>query len=204
VVPCDQVFLERINRYNVAVKVIPNASELYERVGVQFQKRPYGDSFGVNFQNGVMSMPSLKIDSSRISLFVNLVAFENFIDPKHRVLTSYMVLMDALIDTEKDVRLLQKGGIIHNTLSTNKMVATFFNDIGNICLIDYNDHFFFDLFREVQEFYRSSYNCRLASLHRNYFDSPWKGMSVIAGTLLLILSALQTFYTILSYYNTRR
>lgn len=200
VVLSDQI-LERIHSYNDAVKVIPNASELYKRVGVEFRKRPYGDGFGVSFQNGIMSMPWMKIDSNHTTLFVNLVAFEKNIDPKNRVLTSYMVLMGALIDTEKDVRLLQQGGIIHNTLSTNKMAATFFNDIGNICLIDCNDHFFFDLFRNVQKFYHSSYNRRLASLHHNYFDSPWKGMSVVAGTILLILSALQTFYTIFSYYR---
>lgn len=102
--------------------------------------------------------------------------------------------MDALIDSEKDVELLQQYGVISNSLISHKMAATFFNDIGNFCFIRYDpyDH----LYKNVKKYYDSFWNRNLASLRQKYFSSPWSYISVGAGTILLILSAVQAHYTI--------
>lgn len=122
--------------------------------------------------------------------------------PSARLFSSYMRLMDALINSEKDVELLQQCGVIYNTLSSHKMATIFFNDIGNFCVVDYNKHLFCKLYKDVHKYYDSSWNHRWASLQRNYFSNPWAGISVVAGATLLILSALQTLYTIYTTQST--
>jgi len=206
--------------YNLPIctpKVIANATALHQVAGIKFEKSNFKlgdnecasklnsegnyDGFDVIFSNGTMRMPCMTIDSSQTTLLLNLIAFENSVLPSMRTFSIYLKLMDELIDSEKDVELLQQSGVINNTLSSHEMAATFFNDIGNFCFIDYSDHFFFDLFRDVQKYYDSSWNRKWASLQQNYFSSPWAVISVFAGVTLLILAGLQTFYTIYPYYN---
>ncbi|KAJ3671578.1 hypothetical protein LUZ60_007657 [Juncus effusus] len=103
-----------------------------------------------------------------------------------------MSLLDSLINTEKDVALLQKYGIVFNGLNNNSSAAEFFNEIGNMCTINYRKHLFEGLFREVNEYYNSKWNRRLASLHHNYFHNPWAVISVFAAGFLLFLAAIQT------------
>jgi hypothetical protein len=114
-----------------------------------------------------------------------------------------MKLMDALIDSQNDVKLLQKCGVIYNTLSSHERAATFFNDIGDFCFIDDNANRFSRLYKNVHKYYNSRCHRRCTSLRQNYFSSPWSGISVGAGVTLLILSALQTFYTIYVYYKPK-
>ncbi|XP_078153609.1 UPF0481 protein At3g47200-like isoform X2 [Carex rostrata] len=192
-------------------KLIANATELYDIAGIKFQRdlsesspdseHPRGVQ--VQFSKGIMRMRCLKIDSTMVTLFVNLIAFENSLPSPIRIISTYIKLLDDLIDSEKDVELTQKFGIIFNTLTTHTKAATFFNDIGNLCSIDKDRNPFCDLFKNVEEYYKSSWNRRLASLQNNYFNSPWAGISVFAGVILLILTVLATFYTIYAYYNPR-
>ncbi|XP_078158123.1 UPF0481 protein At3g47200-like [Carex rostrata] len=147
-------------------------------------------------------MPRLKIDMRQTTLLVNLIAFENCILPSMQIISCYMKLMDALINSEKDANLLQKCGVIYNTLSSHEMAAIFFNEIGNFCFINYSTNQFSGLYKDVQE-YDSSWHRRWASLRQNYFSSPWAGISVVAAVTLLILSALQTFYSIYGYYKPK-
>ncbi|XP_078159329.1 UPF0481 protein At3g47200-like [Carex rostrata] len=195
----------KINRSNNALMVMANASELQQMAGIEFEKFKDEGYLDVNFskRHGIMRMPRLKIDSRQITLLRNLIAFENCISRRMRIISCYMKLMDALIDSEIDVKLLQKCGVIYNTLRSHEMAATFFNDIGDFCFTDDNANPFSGLYKDVQKYYNSGCNRRLASLRHNYFSSPWTGISVVAATILLILSVLQTFYAIYGYHHPK-
>ncbi|XP_078158125.1 UPF0481 protein At3g47200-like [Carex rostrata] len=184
--------------------VIANATELQKMVGIEFKKFKNKGHLDVVFSKGIMRMPRLKIDSRQITLLRNLIAFENCILPSMRTISCYMKLMDALIDSHKDVELLQQGGVIYNTLNNHEEAATFFNDIGNFCFIDYKTNHFSGLYNDVQKYYDSSLHRKWESLQQTYFSSPWAGISVFAAGILLILSALQTFYTIYGYYKPKK
>ncbi|XP_078165266.1 UPF0481 protein At3g47200-like [Carex rostrata] len=187
-------------------KLIENATELNQTAGIKFEKFKRDDDYEglqVEFSKGIMRMHCLKIDSTLAILLVNLIAFENSMPLSLRIISTYIKFLDDLIDSEKDVELLQKFGVIYNTLSSHTHAATLFNDIGILCLIDNYDNPFPHLFWDVKEYYKSSWNRRWASLRKNYFNSPWAGISVFAGVILLILTVLQTFYTIYGYYNPR-
>ncbi|KAF3325500.1 hypothetical protein FCM35_KLT10571 [Carex littledalei] len=209
--------------------IIKNATELHQMAGITFEKLDR-EGLYVTFSNGIMKMPCLNIDSNQKTLLVNLIAFESSsIEQNMRSFTTYIKILDELIDSERDVELLQQSGVIYNTLSSHKMAATFFNEIGNFCICKvpakkkkkksvamiskpflifnkYNpdlDHFS-NLYEDVKKYYNSRWNRRWTSLTHRHFSSPWAGISVFAGVTLLILSALQTFYTICGYYKPRQ
>ncbi|XP_078158129.1 putative UPF0481 protein At3g02645 [Carex rostrata] len=139
-----------------APMVIANATELEKMAAIKFERFDDKGHLDVIFSNGIMQMPCLKIDLRQKTLLVNLIAFENSILPSMRIFSSYMKLMDALIDSKKDVKLLKKCGVIDNTLGNNEMVAAFFNDIGKFCFVDSNTNHFPGLYKDVQEYYDSS------------------------------------------------
>ncbi|KAJ3683605.1 hypothetical protein LUZ60_013832 [Juncus effusus] len=177
-----------------APRNIPNVIELSREARVIFKKSLHkeGQGFVASFHNGVMEMSSLMIDESRKIILTNLVGFEKSFKLSKRKVSSYMSLLDSLINTEKDVALLQKYGIVFNGLNNNSSAAEFFNEIGNMCTINYRKHLFEGLFREVNEYYNSKWNRRLASLHHNYFHNPWAVISVFAAGFLLFLATIQT------------
>ncbi|KAF3341886.1 hypothetical protein FCM35_KLT00524 [Carex littledalei] len=184
-------------------KVMENATLLHQTAGIKFKKlnSPRVNGLNVYFSNGIMRMPWLKIDSNQTTLLVNLIAFEDCIHPNKQTVSPYMKLMDALIDSAKDVELLQQCGVISNSLSSHKMAATFFNDIGNFCLIHNNLFLFSDLYKDVQKYYNSIWNRSVAILRQKYFSNPWSYISVGAGTFLLIFAAVQTHYVVYPTHN---
>ncbi|KAF3329461.1 hypothetical protein FCM35_KLT04792 [Carex littledalei] len=199
---------------NSVPKLIKNATELYKIAGIKFRcdlysGDPYRDPRGVQlkFSKGIVQMRFLKLDSTMATVLVNLIVFENSKPPFFQMIRTYIKILDDLIDSEKDVEFLQKFEVIFNTLSTHTKAATFFNDIGNLCLInkEFNPtrFYFNNFFENVDKYYKSSWNRRWASLQNNYFNSPWAGISVFAGVILLILTVLATFYTIYAYYNPK-
>jgi Plant protein of unknown function len=182
------------------LRQIPCAIELHE-AGVKFRKKQSPkNSFDVKFGRGILEIPPLQIDSNKKALLTNLVALEKHKTWGDQTVTSYVALMDSLINTKEDVALLQHAGVIHNMLSSHQEAAVFFNRLGDGTSFDSMNHHYAKLFRHVQLYYDSNWNKSWARLIHDYFNSPWAIISVIAAIILLALSALQTFYTVYPYY----
>ncbi|KAJ3691104.1 hypothetical protein LUZ61_020268 [Rhynchospora tenuis] len=182
---------------------IPGAVELYEG-GVKFKRK---SSFrclcDVKFDRGILEIPPLQIDSNEKIHLKNLLALEKLEHWRNPTATSYVTLMDSLINTKEDVALLQHAGVIHNKLSSHQEAAIFFNQLGENLSVDNLNPYFVELFKKVQQHYDSSWNQSWARLMHDYFNSPWAMISVIAGVILLGLSVTQAFFTIYPYYRPR-
>ncbi|XP_031100847.1 uncharacterized protein LOC116004813 [Ipomoea triloba] len=93
-----------------------NMPKKYEKIPAL--KYPGGTSlFDITFYNGVMTIPCFKVDNFSELFFRNMIAMEQRCDtlnPKY--FTDYARLMDHLLDTNRDVSLLRKNGIIQNLL----------------------------------------------------------------------------------------
>lgn len=179
--------------------VIPCATRLRE-AGVKFSyKRSYEHKFDIKFKRGVIEIPTLKIDSNHKPLYPNLIAFEVCLCYEYRTLSSYIVLLDLLINTREDVELLQRSGVIENTLPNEEEMADYLNLIGKGTYVDYCDHYFLDLFKDINAYYHLRWNTHRARLVHDYFSSPWTVISVFAAFILLILSFIQTFYSFYPY-----
>ncbi|KAI5341378.1 PREDICTED: UPF0481 [Prunus dulcis] len=175
---------------------IPNATTLSE-AGVQFRRSKNTPDCIMNiefdFKNGVFTIPPLGIDEKTGPLFRNLIAFEQCHHSRLHKITSYAVLMDNLIDTNKDVELLRERGILANWLSPED-AAQFFNEL-------YNDttvigFYYRGLCNDVNKYYNTDWNKWMEKLKRDYFSTPWAVISFIAAFILLVLTLVQTAYTI--------
>ncbi|XP_028079661.1 UPF0481 protein At3g47200-like [Camellia sinensis] len=93
---------------------INSATELQE-AGVQFKKAEGSNLFDIKFNSGTLEIPLLSITDYTKSFLTNLVAFE--LCPsygKQNYVCDYIVFMDRLINSTKDVRLLNHSGIIES------------------------------------------------------------------------------------------
>ncbi|KAI7998188.1 UPF0481 protein [Camellia lanceoleosa] len=181
------------------------------KVGIQFQSETTKENLlDINFTGGVVKMPPLCIQEATESIFRNLIAFEQRSFGSSDHIASYAFLMRSLLRSSQDVELLQKNGIIRNDLSED--VPNFFK-----CMCDgvvLNDFYFSRLCEEVNDYSRSWLHWRrlkaivnvkcheyMLILRRDFFPNPWSIISFIAAVVLLIFTAMQTYYAARSYYH---
>ncbi|MCL7047809.1 hypothetical protein MKW94_018445 [Papaver nudicaule] len=179
---------------------IPSASEL-QRAGVTFKKGSKEVSFmDVKFgMDGIFEMSPIHIHDDSELIFRNLIACEQSYSTRDNV-TSYAVLMDSLIDSAEDVKILRKQGIIivHN-LGCDEDVAKIFNKLRFHTGAADN---YSKLNKEVMKYYRQSWHRWQASLKREYFGNPWTIVSLLAAVLLILLTIVSTVSGILQVvYN---
>ncbi|CAI0549930.1 unnamed protein product [Linum tenue] len=139
-----------------------------------------------------------KRNSNNIEFIQNFIAFEQCFQESSQYITSYVLLMDRLIDTAKDVEVLERRRIVANDLGGRDDVAAMFN---NICKqIVLRDFYFAGLCEQVNEYYHRRWNRYKASLKRDYCTNPWTIISLLGAFILISLTAVQTVYSVLGYY----
>jgi Plant protein of unknown function len=176
------------------IKVIPSATALNE-AGVKFKRKTSSrDLFHVTFKKGVIQIPSVILDNTRKRLFLNLIALEQSQAEWEKDLITFAKLMDMLIDTPKDVAILEKCGILYNLLASAEEATCFFNQICECATVDYNNNYLAHLIQDVRQYCDSSWHRNRATLMRDYFSNPWSIISFIAGILLLVCSVLQVYF----------
>ncbi|XP_049392333.1 putative UPF0481 protein At3g02645 [Solanum stenotomum] len=182
-------------------KVMPNATELSE-AGVRFTKVNYTSLFYREFANGLMTIPSLDVVDGTETLLRNFIAYEQqSIDLQYLYFSDYAIFMDQLIDTDKDVSLLRRKGIIANWIGEDKEVASLFNKMGNGVTV-YSNFYYKEVFtKAVKHCDEKPWNRMKASLKHNYFSSPWVGASTMTVIILLILTTIQTILAIISAFK---
>ncbi|OMO88290.1 hypothetical protein COLO4_20323 [Corchorus olitorius] len=196
---------------NLDWKFIRCATELQE-AGITFKKVDGKSMFDIKFENGTLQIPELKIGDHTEPLLRNLIAFEQlFLSDMHlfhsdnslKHVTDYMVFMNHLIDSPKDVEILCQHGIIKHTLGDDEAVATMINSLGAFVIYSdsfYSSNFYYAMvFNQINDYCSRRWNKRMANLKHNYFNSPWALISFLAALLLLILTVLQSVFSVLSY-----
>lgn len=181
--------------------IIPSATELNE-AGIRFKKSTTASLRDITFRGGVLRLPLLIVDDATESMFLNLIAFENFhVGAGHEV-TSYIFFMDNIIDNERDVALLYSRGIIQNALGSDKEVANLFNSLSKDITLDPESSL--DIVQKrVNTYCKKPCNQWRANLIHTYFRNPWAILSLIAAIFLFALTIAQTIYTIYPYYNPK-
>ncbi|KAK6790839.1 hypothetical protein RDI58_009920 [Solanum bulbocastanum] len=181
---------------------MPNATELSE-AGVRFatDRKSNGNKnnnsdmtslFDIKFEDGLMTIPCFQVVDGTEAFLRNLIAYEqqsSEVQPKY--FSDFAFFMDHLIDSDKDVNLLRRKGIIKHWMGEDKDVSSLFNKIGNGVTV--YSTFYYD-----KECLRASQHCKKkrnrmkANLLRNYCSSPCVGASTAAAIILLLLTTIQT------------
>ncbi|TXG62545.1 hypothetical protein EZV62_009539 [Acer yangbiense] len=209
-------FLPQDQKQGEHVGDLPTATELHWS-GVKFTKGiegrceygpravriPYFKSYGelrIPFTKELtLQIPRFVIDDYSECLYRNLMALElwRYKDDTH--ICNFILLMDRLINTEKDVDLLVDQKIIFSRLGDNATVATMFNNLG--LQITPSKSVYHSLGKMLKEHYDSHgwvrfLNRNMATLITVYFGDLWTATKTFAAVILLVLTFIQAVYSI--------
>lgn len=186
------------NSPTLAIPWIPTACGLQE-AGIKFRSKETGRLLEVAFANGVLEMSPLVIDDRTSTLLHNLLAFEQYHPEAGDYVTSYCTFIGCLIDSAADVLLLRKAKILTNHIGSDEQLARLINSLPKN--LGEKKFRLSKLFRDINQHYDSKWPKYKAKFMRDYCGSPWAMISVVAATVLLLLTAGQTLYTVLSFYH---
>ncbi|XVF57190.1 hypothetical protein PTKIN_Ptkin06aG0184200 [Pterospermum kingtungense] len=194
---------------------IRSATELAE-VGIRFKKQKGNNLFDIKFKRVQLHIPTLIVDHDTERIFRNLIAYEQ-LNHGSSIVMDYARLMDCLINHADGVALLSDCGIIDNRLGTNEEVANMFNKLNDYVYLSTANFYYTQLFYDVNEHcnrpwnvWKVKVNMRMAQLNlwkvklsQKYHNRPWDWVlaSILVAAILLLLTFLQTLYSVLSYYR---
>ncbi|KAM7493050.1 hypothetical protein LguiB_027659 [Lonicera macranthoides] len=173
------------------------------KAGVEFRKKKTNEgSFDITFSDPVLEIPTFLLTRHTEIQIRNIIAAEHLLHENISFVTEYFLLMDCLINTTKDVKLLVNKKIIINHLGDNNEAADFINKLCiNVPCYSYGFHF-----SQVYEQLKIYYNGPRAKLKRKYIHTlkrdychtPWKTTATIVGVMLVVLTIIQTVFSIIS------
>ena len=138
-----------------------------------------------------LELPVFEIGDATECVFRNLMALEQCHYPKQAYISSYILLLDYLINTEKDVDLLvEKKAIVHR-LGSDEAVAKLVNKLGH--QIVECKSCYFELSEELNGHYENFWNRNMASLTTVYFRDIWRGTATVVGLIVLFLTFWNLF-----------
>ncbi|XP_058747510.1 UPF0481 protein At3g47200-like [Vicia villosa] len=142
-----------------------------------------------------LTLPEIIVDDSTATSFLNLIAYEMCPDFENDFgICSFMVFMDSLIDSGEDVRILRSHGILSNLLGKDEQVADLFNTISTDLV--YNTTTYFEVRDKIHKHRFNKYKMWLVLGYQKYFSNPWAVIGFIAGSVALVLTFAQTWFTI--------
>ncbi|KAJ0080263.1 hypothetical protein Patl1_22891 [Pistacia atlantica] len=165
-------------------------------VGIHFRPSKTNRFTDVAFQSGYLAgflkLPQIYIDDSTKSMLLNMVAYESSPNgPDDFGVSSYICLMDSLIDHAEDVMELRRKGILLNFLGSDQQVADLFNEIADNSVS--HPHAYAVVKDRIEKHYKSRLKIWLAEWLHTHFTSPWTVLAFIGAILALVLSVIQTY-----------
>lgn len=174
---------------------IPSVTEL-SKAGVQFLPTNEG-IFSVTFdsKNAAFSLPIVSLDMNTEVVLRNLVAYEACNASGPLVFTRYTELMNGIIDTEEDAKLLREKGIILNRMKSDKEVANLWNGMSRSVRLT-KVPFLDQVIEDVNNYYNGKWSVRIGSFMKLHVFSSWQCLTLLAAIMLLFLMTLQAFCTV--------
>ncbi|XP_004303937.1 PREDICTED: UPF0481 protein At3g47200-like [Fragaria vesca subsp. vesca] len=181
---------------------MPSATKL-QQIGVMFQPNRNNININITFVDGVLEIAPITIQGDN-PVFRNLIALEQCESGPHKYqISTYARALCDLIKSSKDVEFLKQNQIIHTSLNKED-IAGFFDDICNGFETSSCCKSFWQVSSSVRQYYKQHWLQRLiVYIKHNYLYNPSSIWSVSnAVVLIIILTVLQTIYSILSYYKS--
>ncbi|KAK6114947.1 hypothetical protein DH2020_007216 [Rehmannia glutinosa] len=185
-------------------KIMPisSTSELKES-GIKFEKDTQSNCLDIKFIKGVMKIPNFSVSDETESIFRNLIAYEHFfIDNHPKYVTDYAFFLHCLVNSSKDVEILRRHGIVTNLLGDDEMVYHMFNLLGRNILVS-PDFCYAGVYEKVNGHCGRRTNRWMANLRRDYFNTPWSFIKFCAAVLVILFTATQTVFGVLSYVKPK-
>ncbi|KAL2932680.1 hypothetical protein RDABS01_015799 [Bienertia sinuspersici] len=177
---------------------LPPGVERLHDSGIKFEVAKDKTLLDIEFCNGVLRIPRLEMEDYTESMLRNLSAFEQCHYHFDSYIVDYVVFMDTIITTVKDVNILMNEGIIMNSLGNTEDLANIFNTICKGTAYRARGFYYYRLCKQLNEYYKRPWHRWRAILKHDYFSNPWTIISVIVAVFLLILTVIQTICTVIS------
>ncbi|XP_074284232.1 putative UPF0481 protein At3g02645 [Silene latifolia] len=173
--------------------------------GVSFRKAEGVNLLALDFSDGVFRIPALVLHDSTETLMINLLAYGhlacNVTPDEADFFSSYVMVMMHLVQTRKDLALLERKGIIVNEMSSRADGPTIFRNVNKEVFLSVFK--FKNLCDQIDAFANFSLRRYKMSFITSYLKSPWTVISLIAAGFLLCLTIIQTFYSIYSWHKKK-
>uniref|UniRef100_A0A1J3E6U6 UPF0481 protein n=1 Tax=Noccaea caerulescens TaxID=107243 RepID=A0A1J3E6U6_NOCCA len=197
----NQVSLSVPSDSNPFLRLITSARRLRNK-GILLTARKKADTLlDIQLKNGVLEIPPLVLDDFIGQVFLNFVAFEQFYGYCSNHITSYVAFMGCLMNDEDDARFLNKKGIMENYFETDEEVSRFFKSVGKDAAFDISRSYLAEVFQGLNKHTSKGYIVRYKELRHTFFGSPWTLLASCAALLLLVLTLVQTFFAVYSYFR---
>ena len=92
--------------------------------------------------------------------------------------------MDELIDSEEDVALLRRSGIVTNYLGSDAEVAELFNCLCKGITLSRVD-VFYKMKEQINVHYRNKFKVWFTELVKEHFSSPWRSLALVGAIVAL-------------------
>ncbi|KAJ7966220.1 Plant protein of unknown function (DUF247) [Quillaja saponaria] len=169
---------------------IPSVKEL-SKIGVKFHPSKGGLST-IKFDKslGIFHLPVIHLNDNSDVVLRNLVAYEASVAPEAMVFTRYTELMNGIIDTEEDVRILRKVGILKNRMKSDKEVASLWNGmtksvkVTKVPILD-------TAIECANGYYSTSWKVKMKATMKKYVYGSWPCLTFLAANVLIWLSTVE-------------
>lgn len=181
--------------------MIPSASYLSKIAGVEFCPTT-GDISTIKFDEKAKKfyLPIITLNVHSEVIIRNLIAYEASTVSDSLVFARYTELLEGIIDTAEDAKLLREKKIIINKLKSDDEVALLFDGIGKSVRL--TDAPYFDkTIEDVNKFFYNSRRVKIYNGVRKYVYGSWKILTILASILLLLLMGLQSFCSVYTCPN---
>ncbi|OVA02935.1 Protein of unknown function DUF247 [Macleaya cordata] len=171
--------------------------------GIQFKSVKSYESIKFDTYSAILNLPSIDIGEISVPTFLNMLAFERHIHGDLK-LNSYIRLIDILVQSAKDVRVLQSQGIIVSYLGSDEAVVEVIKMFRKEALFGTLSQSYVQL-KQMEKYcerrtikWRRMIRVWISYLHDYYFSNPWTIISVVAAAILLVLTVIQAVYAVRS------
>ncbi|ESR40749.1 hypothetical protein CICLE_v10027364mg [Citrus x clementina] len=172
---------------------IPSVTEL-AKSNVRFLPT-VGNISTVRFdaKKAILHLPTISLDVNTVVVLRNVVAYEASSASGPLVLTRYTELMNGIIDTEEDAKLLREKG-------SDAGVANLWNGMNKsikMTKVPRLDR----VIEDVNKYYYNRWKVKFGKYMKFYVFGSWKFLTLLATIVLLLLTTLQAFCSV---YNCRK
>ncbi|KAL6654766.1 hypothetical protein ACP70R_008231 [Stipagrostis hirtigluma subsp. patula] len=171
-----------------------------DEAGIHFKKSTTRSIHDIDFENSTLSMPLFNFNDDTEAILLNLMAFEWMHPDARHDLLYYISFVDKIINSERDVALLRSMGLIENMMSSDRKVVEIFNNLSKLAMMDRSSRLGHIQWK-LNAHCRKRRNKWRASFVHTYLSNPWVFISLVAAIILLVVTVLQTVYTVVPFYT---
>ncbi|PIN04978.1 hypothetical protein CDL12_22483 [Handroanthus impetiginosus] len=178
-------------------KTFRSAKDLKAK-GIHFRSSSRKSFKAINFKSftfyGQLELPSSYVSNLLKVTFLNLIAYELCQNnPVDLTVISYVTFMKSLIVGPAHVKELREKRILL-TSWTDEDVVRFYKDLDTFDFGGIDIYMYVK--QKIQEHYDSKAKTWMAELFNTYFSSPWSIIAWVGAVFVLVLTVLQTYFTI--------